>query len=419
MKLTLFVTLSLTTLTLAGPDSSHVKRATEKLDEMEKLLQKGAWQQYTIASTNFQSQSVIEKSYANEPKGPALQQRADALDAQAYKTVGGHLSALGDGKRVTAGVNPDALSAAADMLAACDAAAKATEYHDEGKQKSTLAEYEKQIARVQKLDAKAFHFIGELVPHRGTRDVPNQLLLCESKLASAAADQLETYVAEAPAAQAAIEVGCGEIDWLADGVSLGGGKFAPYERTEGGNSFVEKVACSKIPAHDNVSKPLANAAAQFRQHIENKDMVIVLDGNPYVEVNDQDFHTYRYQKLRAYSKSFKLSANPCGEKDVFCEAGGSHTAEAFNKLEFALERAKANVGTKPDMCKAQLKWAQDLVKAFNTDHDNLVKSKKWIAGATYRTKAGKKLKEKEFLAAFDSDSKLVDERIDSGYCTKK
>lgn len=56
---------------------------------------------------------------------------------------------------------------------------------------------------------------------------------------------------------------------------------------------------------------------------------------------------------------------------------------------------------------------------FEAEHDRLVKSKTWIANATYRTKGGTKLKEKELLAAIAADEKLVEERLDSGFCTQK
>lgn len=90
------------------------------------------------------------------------------------------------------------------------------------------------------------------------------------------------------------------------------GQFAGYTRTAGGNSFVEPIACNKMPRHSNAPKAFAEAIASFAERVDlpQRSLVIVLDGSPTVEVNKEDLHTYRYQRFHAYSKEFKFAKNP-------------------------------------------------------------------------------------------------------------
>lgn len=403
-------------------DSSSVRNALAELDAMEQLIAEKNWKRYARESRNFQSRARVTKTWDKEPKERAILERMDALDAAAFKAFGGRLVAIPSGTRTFDGVKPDALSAANDMIDACEAAAEVRGSSPDLLAKNlgaALATYEKHLARVKKIDANALRFMGDVGPRNTGIDVPTKLLTCEAGIAELQTDVAETYQEEVAAGEAAVEVGCGMITWLADGVRVGPNKFAPYRRTAGGNSFVEKVACSKIPKKDKVPAALATATKEFRAHISNKNMVIVVDGPSYVEVDDDDYTPHRYQKLLAYSKTFELAANPCGELKVFCEAGGSKGAGGYNRLEFALDRAAAHAGVKPDMCRRHLDDAKRHAAWFAELHAELVKNKQWIAGATYRTKKGVKLAEKAFIAAFAAKGKLAEDRRDDGYCDRK
>lgn len=275
------------------------------------------------------------------------------------------------------------------------------------------------MARAIKLDANALHYYGDRSRSgAGDVDTPAALMTCEVALSSVTTQFEEEYAPEVRP-EVPDETGCGVIEWMASGVALGGGKFAPYTRTVAGNSFLKSVPCKSIPARNNYPKALADAANQFAEHVQMpaKAIINVVNGKPRVEVDDQDLHTYRYQDLRAYSKQFKFPANPCGDK-TFCEAGGSQAMAAFNRLEFSLERAAARAGNKPDVCRNQLKEVKAKAAWFETFHAEAVASHEWIAGATYKTKKGVKLSEKQLIAAFADNGKLAEDRLDEKYCNK-
>jgi hypothetical protein len=122
----------------------------------------------------------------------------------------------------------------------------------------------------------------------------------------------------------------------------------------------------------------------------------------------------------AYSKEFTFSGNPCGGTDekLFCEAGGSKGARAYNEMEHHLDRARFLAGKAPDRCKQHLKDAVKNWESFSSMMEEMKKSKEWIGGATYRTKKGVKLKEKDFVASFEEKAGQADEKLGAKYCAR-
>ena len=165
---------------------------------------------------------------------------------------------------------------------------------------------------------------------------------------------------------------------------------------------------------------MAAAVKEFAADIEMKlsDLVITVKGPAYIEVDDDDLTPHRYQLLTAYSKKFVLGSNPCGKGKTFCEAGGSRGAAAFDELEHALERAAVHAGKSPDRCRTFLKTAKTQAEWFAQFRDDAIKSKDSISGATYKTKKGTLLKEKDFVAAFARRGEQAQEMLDTKYCAK-
>lgn len=399
-------------------DPPYLRSALDKLDKMAAMIEHRDFAGYAPLSSEFQSSFLLHNGWADEKKHDMMKARLDALDAQAFPAFGGRLAAVGDGKRVLE-VDEDAVEAAGDAITACK---DATALHTTGdgvaigELNKAVAAYEKALDRVKKIDPNGLRFLGEH-KHLGTIDVPTDLMSCEVKLV-AVRIQFEDEYAPEVAARTELETGCGEVDWLAEGVQIGAGKFAPYSRTAGGASFVERMPCNKLAKANRYPKAFTDAAKDFAAYVNVPlhKLVIVTDGKPYIQVRDEDLHTYRFQKLRAYSAAFKFQSNPCGEAKLFCEAGGSRAAGAYNRVEHSLARAQVHAGAHPELCKAHLKDAKASAAWFDGLHADMVKEGTWIAGAVYKTRAGVKLKESELLAAFADKAKLADDRLLAKYC---
>jgi hypothetical protein len=213
---------------------------------------------------------------------------------------------------------------------------------------------------------------------------------------------------------------CGEIVWTAFAVAIGGGQFAEYAPMADRAEWVKPRNCSKLPPRSSYPKELGDAVEEFAENheIPGKNILQVADGKPFVQVNDDDLHTYRYQKMHAYSKVFPFKKNRCGDENLVCEADGSGAMAAYNRLEFFLERAAKNAGHKPDVCKDQLREAGNAVKVFKEDHEAEVKGETWNNDAVYKTKKNAKLDEKTLLASVDEYAKRVDSRASSDYCNQ-
>lgn len=401
-------------------DPPHVTRAIERLDAMEKMIADRDFAHYARESRDFQGTFLFHDGWAGEKKRDAIKARLDALDARAFQAFGGRLTVVGDARRVLK-IDGDAAEAAGVALDACRTAT-ATRTTGTGEASGALAKaisaYEKALARAVKADPMTVHFFGEVGKY-GTADVPTLLLECEVQLAAMSAQFADEYTPEtAPTTE--YETACGVVDWVAAGVQIGAGKFAPYSRSKGGASSPERLACNKLPARGNANAGFSDAIQDLSQYLDipAAKLVITVDGPPSIEVNDEDLHTYRYQKLRAYSRQYKFAKNPCGGARVFCEAGGSRAATAYNKLEHALDRAAVHAGKAPDACKAQLKDAKAHAAWFEEFHADAVKSGEWVAGATYKTKKGDKLTEQALIAAFADKAKLADDHLLDKYCTR-
>ena len=129
---------------------------------------------------------------------------------------------------------------------------------------------------------------------------------------------------------------------------------SPRTRTEGGASYPEKVDCKKLARKNSYAAAFADAVADYAKYIEipQGELVVVTDGKPFVDESDSDGFLHRYQRLVAYSKKLRFAKNPCGAEKLFCEAGGSKGAQAFNRLEHALDRARVHAGSRPTTLQA-------------------------------------------------------------------
>lgn len=410
---------------VAGPqvkadndDPPDVEAAIRRLDSMEQLLSARDFVHYARESADFQASLLFRNNLAGMKKHDAVKGRLEALDAAAWKSFGGRIAKIGEGERVLK-IDDGAVEADEAMVEACqDAAHVPTTGTGEASAKvaKAVAAYDKAMARAVKLDPGALRYYGST--KHGTVDIATALLTCEVQLSAVTTQYEEEYSPEAPV-EATFEVGCGMIEWFARGVRVGDNQFANY--TMGfGRTNVEHVACKSLPRASKLPKNMSEAVAQFAEDINlpARDIVHIASGKPTVAVDEDDLHTYRNQQVRAYSKIFKFVKNPCGEKDVFCELGGSQAAQVYNRMEFSVERARVRAGDKPEVCTAQLKNIKAMADWFTTFHDESVASKKWVAGARYKTRKGAILTEKQLIAGFADAGKLAEDRLDARYCSK-
>ncbi len=401
-------------------DPPHVVSALERLDQMQKYIEARDWERYARESRDFNSILLFKDGWKGERKRPKIKKRLAALDAAAFKSFGGRVRKLvGSGKRITKGADPDAVEAAVVAVKACKEAATQTIDRSEAQSKldKGMKAYDKAVARALKMDRDAFRFYVEASDEHV--NVPTELLECEARLVSVGQEIGDEYEPEvAPKTDA--EVACGSMRWLADGVQTGGG-FASYSRTAGGAEYAQRVPCKKLKKKDRYPRALRGAIKEWEEEYDIRDAVFVTDGQPYVEEDEDDYRLHRYQVLIAYSKSFTFAGNPCGGSDakLFCEAGGSKGARNYNELEHHLDRAQFHAGRAPDRCKEHLKGAVKNWENFQSIKEELDKSGDWVSGATYRTKKGEKLVEKEFIASFKEKGELADERLFDKYCSKR
>jgi hypothetical protein len=411
---------------IAGPsvqkdasDSPDVEHSIKRLAHMEQMIGAREFVKYAQESRDFQAAFLRRGWLADEKKHDVIKARLDALDAAAFAAFGGRLAKLGDARRVVK-LDSDAVEAAQTAVETCTQASKMSAAGNSSAGADlakAIGVYEKAMARAVKLDANALHYDGERT-NGGTIDVPTQLMECEVALVGTTTQFEDEYIPE-PAVDAGFELGCGLVEWTAEAVQIGNGQFAAYTRSVSTTSALKPVPCKSIPARSNAPKGLAGASGQFAEHIEMRarDLIEVVHGQPTIEVNKEDLHTYRYQRMRAYSKVHKFDKNPCGDK-IFCEAGGSEVMAAYNRMEFAFERATAHAGNNPELCKGHLKTAKMRAEWFEPFRAGSIAKHDWIAGATYKTKKGAKLSEKQLIAAFAEAGQRADDRLDDRYCNK-
>lgn len=393
-----------------GETSSEIKNPRKQaLERLAERIESGELAMYALESKREHSR--LQFSADDPPQDKLVAARLAELDAVAYKKYPRVAANVGDGVRVRE-ADEDAVEAAKKMISACQAVASIRGSDSIAKEMADkLAAYERELARVKKLDPKAFHYIGESV------DIPSDMLSCEHGIAQTAGYAEDRYIPET-LPQASNEKRCAMVDFLIDGVQLGGGRFAPYTRTAGGRQAMEEVDCKKLAKKSKYPKPMAAAVNEFAEDIGVKlsDMAIVVKGAPYIEADDDDFRLHRYQILTAYSKVFEFSGNPCGKGKTFCEAGGSRGATAYNMAEFAMERAAAHAGSDVDKCKKFLEETKKQATWFAQFRDDGIKDKSWITGATYKTKKGEKLPEAKFVAAFAAMGKDAEAKLDNKFC---
>lgn len=405
-----------TSLAADPKDPPAVKNKLEELEDLEKLLAEMRWNDYALKSKRLHSYFLFENGLAGQPKREPIMKRLAALDAQAVATFPRLTPLVGKDPRVLE-VDADVLEPLVGVLDACDGA---KDIRNKEALAETLAAYEKAVARVKKVDTKGFRYFGDTKSRFGTADIPTALLACEGNLAAADGGFADAYVEETvPATE--VEVGCGSAVFLADGIRTGPNQFAPYTRTEGGAAYPEKADCRKLAKKNRFGGAFAAAVSDYAKYIEipASEIVVVAEDKPYVEEAQSDGRLHRFQKLVAYSKKFRFAKNPCGGDKIFCEAGGSKGAAAFNRLEHALDRAAVHAGANPQQCKAHLADAKSRAAWFAEFHADAKKDGSWIAGATYKTKKGQQLKEAALIKAFADKGQLADDRLLGKYCDSK
>ncbi|MBA3398136.1 MAG: hypothetical protein H0T89_36255 [Deltaproteobacteria bacterium] len=386
----------------------------QTLEKLAKRIEAGEMAMYALESRREHAKLAFMEDRWREPSQDALvAKRLAVLDAIAFRKYPRVAANVGDGVRVRE-ADEDAIEAAKKMVAACQSVASIRGSRDMGKELADkTAAYEKEIARVQKLDPNAFRYLGKSV------DIPADMLSCEHGIAETSGYAEDRYIPET-AESAPLEKRCAAVDFLIDGVQLGGGRFAAYTRTVGGRQAMEEMDCKKLAKQNKFPKAMTAAVKEVAEEVGLKlsEMTVVAKGAPYIEADDDDGRLHRYQIVTVYSKNFQIAGNPCGKGKVFCEAGGSRGATAFNMVEFAFERAAAHAGKDPDKCKKFLGEAKQQAEWFAKFREDAIKSKSWIAGATYKTKKGVKLPETEFVSAFAKKGKDAEEMLDNKYCRK-
>jgi hypothetical protein len=391
----------------ASEDDPHeIKSVMRDLDEMEKWSQEGGGLRFGAVSAAIGKRLFLEKEDAiwNHSKHGKLKQRYLAIKVGFARAAGPRaVEIMADGMPLTE-ENSDAKEAMDAALRACSDLQKISNSEDR------IPIYEEKLARAKKIDAKTLRANGNDV----------RFAICEHTLSDRKMDFEDEYVQEKAPEGASEKKGCGKITWLADGVQIGSGKFAAYTRSAGGQSYSEEIPCGKVPAKDKFGTELARAVKEFKDY--NKDIknpVFVVRSKSYIEESKNDYRLHRWQEIEAYSKSMPLRANPCGAEKVFCEAGGSKGGRMFNELEHMMDRADVHAGIRPARCKEHLKNAFKKWETFRDFRDGLKKSGDWVEGATYKTKKGEKLKEKDFVAKFEKLGTLADERALGDYCSSK
>jgi hypothetical protein len=404
-------------------DSPKIHNLLRNLNAAEEALAKSDFKTYGLESRRLNQTFYVEKAIDNEAKGGQLKARLATLDMKAVKSIGGLIGKhYGDGKRVTEVKNPEVIEAMDKAIDLCEDATVTHGVYNKGETYATrladnMKKYEEALDRAMRVDPNIIRYVGR--GKSGDWDVPAVLIACEGQIAAHRLNLEDEYVEEVPPDGSTEKKGCGRVTWLADGVLVGANKFAEYTRTEGGQSWTEEIACNKIPKKDKVGKELARAIKEFRSYNTTyKGLVFVVKAKPYVEESKDDYRLHKWQEIEAYAKEMPLRANPCGGEKVFCEAGGSKGGKMFNIMEHAIDRGDAHAGVRPERCKNQLKFAFKVWEEFRDFRDDLKKSGEWIEGATYKTKKGEKLPEKDFVAKFEKLGKLADTRVLGDYCTK-
>jgi hypothetical protein len=398
-----------------GETSSEIENPRKQtLEKLEKRIEAGQMQMYALESHREHEKLAFMEDRWREPKQDELvAKRLAQLDAIAFKKFPRVAANVGDGVRVLE-ADEDAIEAAKKMISACQSVASirgSSEMAKEVADKMTV--YEKELARVKKLDPNAFRYLGKDI------DIPADMLSCEHGISETAGYAEDRYVPETAAA-APMEKHCAAVDFLIDGVQLGGGRFAPYTRTVGGRQAMEEMDCKKLAKKNKFPKTMAAAVKEVADEVGFKmsEMTVVAKGAPYIEADDEDGRLHRYQIVTVYSKNFQMSGNPCGKGKTFCEAGGSRGAAAYNMVEFALERAAAHAGKDAEKCKKFLGEVKQQAEWFAKFREDSLKSKSWVSGATYKTKKGVKMAEKDFVAAFANKGQEAEEMLDNKFCRK-
>jgi hypothetical protein len=379
---------------------------------MEKELEAKKLQRFAALSTEtwfrLYEPGKDDQEIAKSPKLGALKNRLAAVEARLVERAGDAAKmAYGDGKRVKTAA-PDALEEAEAAIKMCEHATDTSGVRAAGDTDASILQdhykkYQAKLAHAAKIDPN-------VLAHRSVR---MKVVACEYMLGVARLDFDDDY--QPQFAKSETEKGCGKQTLMAAGVQIGSGKFAPYARL--GVTYAEKIDCKKLAKKSNAGKAFKAAIREYEEQEGVKTGVYVVNGKPYVKEQD-DGRLYQMQDIDVYAKDMELAKNPCGGEKTFCEAGGSKSVAALNRLEHALDRAELHAGKDPDRCKKHLKEAKAQAAQFDKLHASAVKSGDWVSGATYKTRKGAKLSEKELLAAFATKGKLADDRSLDDYCAK-
>jgi hypothetical protein len=398
-------------------DPIGIQNAADELAKMEAALDKQEVWEYARMQGLLYDDLYAPSDEMRESKRykPLLKWMRD-LDVRAAQIAGGHApEIMGDGKRFD-DVSEDAVKAAEDALFACEQAAKTPHSGSSNDMKAldkNYAEYEKKLARVNKIDKRATRYatIGG-----GTyKDLAPKFAGCEATYAALRMEFEDRAVMEDRVGGSYKD--CGYSDWTFVALHLGRNKFGPFEidgvHTDNGRPF----PCKKFPRRGKVPAPVLKAAKA--ELTMRKGEIWTMVGG--FEVQRVGLDIKKYATVRIYSKETQINKNDCGEADpsVVCEASYNETARAYNEITHYQKRAdlhrKAGRGPR---CKDLLEKAHKSAEDWKQKRDSQVESGDWKKGLQYKTRDDGVLSESKIVSAIEKLGSQADERALGGWCEK-
>jgi hypothetical protein len=395
---------------VSDKDPIGIQNAADELEKMEAALEKGDVADYVQRQQFlFDDLASPSEEVESSPRHKKLLAWMRALDLRAAAMAGGHApEIMGDGKRFS-DVDEDAVKAAEEALFACEQAAK-TSSHTSAEDIKTLgaayADYEKKLARVNKIDKRATRYAkvgdGRYV------DMAPKFVRCEAQSAALRMEFEDTAVREDRVGGRYKD--CGYSDWVFVALHLGRNKFGPFEidgvHTDNGRAY----PCKKFPRRSKVPAPLVKAMK--RDVVVKKGEIMTMVGDYDVQRDGLDIK--KYATIRLYSKETEINKSDCGETDpkVVCEASYSKNARAYNEVtHFHARAAVHRKAGRAARCKELLERARVTAEKWDKDRDE-------NKGMRYKVNGGEVLSEEKITSAIEKLGSQADERAIGGWCAK-
>lgn len=396
---------------MAEDDPYDVNIQRQHLDELqgfldqdgETLLRYPAVASGVWAALHEPTSDDIRRS----PKLAAMKARLHALDLRLVDMAGERARDIyGDGRRV-ATAKKLAIEEIGGALGYC-----------RGRRPQSIVEgharWLAKVERAKQIDPAITSYRGQI--GGGHYDVKLELVLCEYLTTKARLAVDDEYQPESLKAQS--RKGCGKRTFLAAGVQIEGGKFAPYRLVDGSATVPVKIACGAVPRASKLPKDLATAAAQLKKQERYRVVTFALDGEAYVE--EQRGRLYQYQSVVAYSPEMVFGMNPCGDEKTICEQTPSKSIAHYNEMAHHARRAQLHKDARRlEYCRASLKAAFTAFEALTDFVDGAKQSGAWIAGLKYRIRGGQILTEAAFLDRARKEGKLIEARRLADDCAKR